>query len=140
MKKPTTERAGRLLAVKMLEEMERYSVEDQTDDNEGGWPWSIYAKYRPRHTEQDNVLLRYLDELRGSRAALVGFCAVITDHLGNDAVGGGAIYADCYKDLTARDMTGKPGPWPSLDDEDNERKAAFDAFMSKVLPSGDAAH
>jgi hypothetical protein len=140
MKKPTTERAGRLLAVKMLHELQRYQVEEGEDSGRCWWPWSIYAMYRPEHTQQDNVLLRYLDSIQGNRFALAGFCAVITDHLGSEAVGGGTIIPRFYKKLSERDITGQPGPWPTMDDEDNERDAAFDSFMSKVLPNQPGAH
>ena len=89
--------------------------------------------------QQDNVVLRYIDAMQGNRAALAGFCAVLTDYIGNESHGG-VPYPSFYNKLTQRKITGTPGPWPTMDDEDNERKAAFHSFMTKLgLPSGDAA-
>ncbi len=141
MKKPTTERDGRALAIKMIKEMG-----DAMDDH-GYSPSSIEAVYRPEGAQQDNVLLRYLDLLqrRGNREALAGFCSLLTDYISSGEEGCCPGDPEYYSSLTERDITGKPGPWPTMDDGDNERQgrpahvAGFDSFMAKVLPGGEGA-
>jgi hypothetical protein len=114
---PTTERDGRRLAVKMLREMESYQTSDWTG---GCWPWSIQALYRPVGTQQDNVILRYIDSMLENRAALAGFCAVITDHLGHSECAGGTLYSHVYTRLTDRKIKGDPKAWPTLGEDGNE--------------------
>jgi len=132
-RKPTTELAGRALAIKMIEEM-RAAM-----DGAGPKPSSIEAMYRPEGTQQDNVLLRYFDAIGGNREALAGFCAVLTDYIGSGEEDCCPSDPSFYSHLTERDITGTPGPWPKMDDEENEQKAAFDSFMTKVLPGGKEA-
>ena len=124
-----TEADGRKLAVKMLAEIEVY--ETAPGDMDTRWPWNIQAKYRPENTQQDNVVLRYVDALQGNKAALAGFCALLTDYLGEiEHVGPPNL--EFYKTLTTRDITGKPGPWPTMDDEENEERAAFEGFLQRA--------
>lgn len=110
-----TEATGRQLAVDLLREMAGYEI----DDDDGPWPWSIQAMFRPEGESQDNVLLRYLDNIRqhGSREVLIGFCAVLTNHLGDCGPGGSTMREECYEKFTNRDITGKPGPWPRMEDD-----------------------
>ncbi|HYC46444.1 MAG TPA: hypothetical protein VED01_13305 [Burkholderiales bacterium] len=115
-RKPTTERDGRRLAAKMLRKMETY----QTSDLTGCWPWSIRAVYRPLGTQQDNVVLRHINALQGNPAALAGFCAVITDHIGQGECGGGTLYPHAYAKLTDRETKGNPEAWPTLDERGDE--------------------
>lgn len=113
-----TEADGRALAIEMLAEMVGY--ETAPGDVESLWPWSIAAMYRPEGTAQDNVLLRYLDVIRkrGGREALAGFCSIITDHLGQEGTGGGTCHLWVYEKLSERDIAGKPGPWPKMEDDE----------------------
>jgi hypothetical protein len=117
-RKPTTERDGRKLAAKMLREMETY----QTGGPTGCWPWSIRAIYRPLGAQQDNVILRYIDSMQGNRAALAGFCAVITDHIGQGEVGGGTLFPWAYEKVTDLEAKGDPEAWPTLDENGHEVK------------------
>ena len=114
MRKLLTEADGRKLAVKMLREVSVYQI----DDEDGPWPWSVQAMFRPEKMQQDNVLLRYLEKIQGNREALAGFCSIITDHLGQGGPGGGTLYERVYEKLTERDITGSPGPWPRMEDDD----------------------
>ena len=147
MKKPTTERDGMAFAVKMLTEIEvdhRADMFGPSQREEGGpWPLSIEAMYRAEGTQQDNIVLRYLDSIRDCPEAMAGFCAVLTDHLFSSIVGGLDLWPD-YGDLTDHEIHGTPGrPWPSMDDDvdDEERDPQFRSFMSRLgLPGGDAAH
>jgi hypothetical protein len=112
-RKITPEAKGRALAIRLLYEMEEY--ETKPGDVTSQWPWSIEAKYRPEGTRQDNVLLRYLDDIQGNREVLTGFCAVFTDHLGQAGNVDQVRFISSYEELTERGMTGKPGPWPTLE-------------------------
>jgi len=118
MRQIFTEADGRQLAVNMLRELDHF----ETNDEDGPWPWSINAMYRPEDTPQDNVVLRYLDNIqqRGSEDLLMGFCAVLTDYLGSAGSAGGGGIADeaFYESLTERDVAGKPGPWPRMEDDE----------------------
>jgi hypothetical protein len=110
-----TEADGRALAIDMLRMLDGYQT---TNDENALWPWSVAAMYRPEGTQQDNVVLRYLDAIQqqGSRGALAGFCAVVTDYLGYvGEVGPGTPFMHVYERLTDRDITGRPGPWPTMD-------------------------
>jgi hypothetical protein len=113
-----TELSGRLLAVDMLKQMEVY--ETAPGDVESLWPWSHKAMYRPKGTQQDNVVLRYLETVQGKPKALVGFCSVLTDYTGQvvcQATERVMPFLDFYTTrLTPRDLTGKPGPWPTMEE------------------------
>ena len=113
MRKLLTEADGRKLAIKMLREFENYD-----GDIDIGWRWQIEAKYREEGTQQDNVLLRHLATIRdaGNANALAGFCAVLTDYIGC-CEDGGVPDVRIYENLIERDITGKPGPWPTQDDQ-----------------------
>ena len=117
-----TEADGRALAVAMLRHF--WDVEDDQH--------SIEAMYRTEGTQQDNVVLRYVGEAAAGNAdALTGFCAVLTDYIGS-AVGGSVPDEDIYENLTEREVTGKPGPWPTAEAEEKEEKAAVQRFMSRL--------
>lgn len=122
----TTERAGRALAVKMMDEIEPAGACCEF------WPWAIEAMFRPVGTQQDNVVLRYLDAIK-TRDELVDFCAVLTDYIGASRMGSPPGDSSYYSALTNRRITGQPGPWPTLDDEEKESKAAFDSFLANVV-------
>jgi hypothetical protein len=98
--------------MKMLREMETY----QTSDSSSCWPWSIQALYRPVGTQQDNVILRHTESMLENRAALGGFCAVITDYIGHAECGGGTLYPHVYERLTDREIKGDAEGWPTLDE------------------------
>jgi hypothetical protein len=109
-----TEADGRQLAVDMIRELDHFKINEDSL-----WLWSINAKYRPEDTPQDNVLLRYLDNIqqRGSRDLLMGFCAVITDYFG--CAGSAGVPDEAfYETLSERDITGKPAPWPTMEEDD----------------------
>lgn len=108
-----TEADGRQLAVDLIRELEQY----QTDDEDGPWPWNIKAMHRPKGTQQDNVVLRHLDTIQqsGSRSLLMGFCAVLTDYLGDAHHGGGLANVAFYEKLSEYDIAGRPGAWPKME-------------------------
>lgn len=83
------ERDGRWLAVAMLHELEDAETIDGYMLDPACWDDGA--------TEQNNVLLRHLDALRasGSRAAEVGFTAILTDYI-SSCVGGAIPDAAFY--------------------------------------------
>jgi hypothetical protein len=62
---------GAELAVQMLKEIESHNLEDI---------YHLEAEYRPADTQQQNILLQYLDAARAQgRDVEAGFAAVLTD-------------------------------------------------------------
>lgn len=105
---------GRAHAADLLNVMGRY----ETDDLQS--PWSIKAIFRPVGQAQDNVALEYLGKLQkhGTPEALAGFCSVLTDFLGQRGPGMGSGYDGSeYESLTKREMTGRSGKWPRIEDD-----------------------
>ena len=120
---------GRALAVEMLQHFEEYEANKLQC-----FRWSIEAMYREKGTKQDNVLLRYLRRCRDPET-LAGFCSVLTDYIGA-CVEGTVMDSESYEKMTEREITGKPGPWPTMEDLDKEiekESAAFKGFMGRII-------
>jgi hypothetical protein len=130
---------GRGLAVQVLEKMETYSIDAR-------WPWSLFARYRPKDTQQDNVVLRCIEAIqkKGTVEALAGFCAVMTDYIGQGECAEGHYFLSIYEEATEREISGKPGPWPTLDDvdgiDDARNDSTFQGFVAGLIPGKGANH
>lgn len=131
-KRLRTEANGRQLAIDLLREFKAYEQDDA-----GRWKWNIEAMHRAEGTPQENVVLRYIHRC-ATPDVLAGFCSVLTDYVGSCETCG-TPDPEIYERLTERDMTGKPGPWPNLESDeeerrrrDGEKKAAFQGFMQRL--------
>ena len=122
-KTPRTVAEGRQLAVEMLRQFEEYPL-----NKIECYQWSLDAKFREENTEQDNVVLAYLRRCRGPQA-LIGFCSILTDYLGTCIDDGGVPYIGHYENLTEKQITGRPGAWPNVDEEFEKEQAAIQRFM-----------
>jgi len=120
---------GRALAVEMLDHFAEYPL-----NRIECFQWSIQAAYREEGTKQDNVVLRYLRRCKDPET-LAGFCSVLTEHIGS-CVTGSVVDSEFFEKLTERDMTGKPGPWPTPEEISRafeKERAEFKGFMGRLI-------